>query len=242
MKRITKRRRPAALTKWLRLQNGHNCSYDPDMPSDVRSAILGHLLKEQGWICCYTGLPIRETKAHIEHVYPQQLCRLEGGARTLWGAKRDVDHMNMLAAHPEPGRSCQFGAVYRGNWWDDDLFVHPLRPDCEVRFRYNLNGTVEPVDDDPEGPAGQTITRLNLKDSFLVAQRDAAIDEFLFDDKEPLSPAQLARLEGSIMQRGHDGKHVPFCFVLHQACLELMRRARQQHTRRVAIRREQPRT
>ncbi|MGO8672150.1 MAG: hypothetical protein ACLQVD_12385, partial [Capsulimonadaceae bacterium] len=94
---------------------------------------------------------------------------------------------------------------------------------------------------DPEGngPAAQTIARLNLRDSYLVAHRKAAIEALLFDDTAPLSLAQLKRLQGGIMRKDNHGKYMEFCFVLKQACAELTRKAKREHARREAIHRQQ---
>jgi len=238
MKRITKSRPPAQLSSWLKKQNGKDCDYSR-LQGDDRKAVLEKLISDQGWICCYTGLRITADSSHIEHLYPQTLCRKDDGLRSLHGAKRDVDYKNLLAAHPQPNKSCDFGAVYRGSWWDEILFVHPLRADCESQFRYNLNGGIDSADGKKDGAAEVTINKLNLRDGYLVAQRAAAIDEFLFDDNEPLPPTQIERLASRIMEKDGTGKHRAFCFVLKQASIELLKKAHREHVRREEIHRRQ---
>src|SRR5579871_3276391 len=103
MKRISKSNPPAELTRWLRKQKGLNCTYG-DLPGDVKQALHQKLLKEQGGLCGYTGVRIAEETSHIEHVYPQTLCRIEPGRIELYGAKRDVDYHNVIAAFPKDDR------------------------------------------------------------------------------------------------------------------------------------------
>ena len=241
MKRITKARTPSALTQWMRNQKGINLTYG-DLSGNVKQIVLNSLLKEQGWICCYTGLRINEDGSHIEHLYPQTLCRKEPGQPGLYGAKRDVDYTNLLAAYPAETRKgetgCPYGAVVRKDWYDAQSFVHPLRPDCETQFMYTLDGEIKPADGNPNGPAAMTIEELCLNHGILVQQRKAAIDALLFDDQTPLSKAQLEKINKTIFDRDQNGQFTQFCFVLKQASAELLRKARQEKMRREAIQRQ----
>lgn len=241
MKRIIKGKPPAELTKWLRRQNGLNCTYS-DLPSAVKLALQRKLLKEQGWLCGYTGIRVSEETSHIEHIYPQTRCLAESGIQQLFGAKRDVDYRNVIAAFPKDAKGhalYPFGAISRGHWYDAAQFIHPLRPECAASFVYKLSGEIATADGNPDGPAAKTITHLCLDHDVLNELRRAAIDELLFDEGQPISKAQVQTIQRHIYDKNADGRLYPFCFVLDQACRQLLAQARREKVRREAIQRQQ---
>lgn len=236
MKRIKKGKPPAELTQWLRQSKGMNCTYS-DMPGQVKEILHSKLLSEQGGICGYTGIRIGHENSHIEHLYPQTRCLKDPGSRRLYGAKRDVDHANVIAAFPKSDKDHQrypVGAKSRGDWFDETRFIHPLRPDCAQQFLYLLDGDIAPVDKDPTGPARETITRLHLDHEVLCELRRAAIDELM-----ELSLEQWKRFQKNIYTPDANGNLIEFCFVLDHACTELIRRADRDRKRREAIQRQQ---
>jgi uncharacterized protein (TIGR02646 family) len=240
MKRIVKRKPPRELVRWLRRQKGTNCSYG-DLQGSEKQPLVRKLLREQGSICGYTGIRNTETTCHVEHIYPQTRCRAEPGLPVLWGARRDVDYYNMIAAFPRDEAihaRYPFGARSRGDWYDEVAFIHPLRPDCESQFLYTLDGGIAPSDGDPEGPAARTIGHLRLDHSVLNELRRAAIEEMLFDDGEPISVAKVQIARKHVCAKDAAGDFRPFCFVLEQACRELLASADRERTRRKAIERQ----
>lgn len=228
MKRIIKGNPPASLRKWFTGQHGINCSFG-DMPTAIKDEVKEHLLAEQGRLCCYTGKHVEIESSHIEHLRPQALSRLEGN-------HEDVSYSNMLAAYPkEDSPPCPYGAKRKGDWYSED-FVHPLLPDCEQRFIFNLGGEIAPRDSNDVG-AAETIRRLRLDHEYLSDDRKAAIEELLFTVK--VSEAQVRRLQEQIMQRDSQGRFRAFCFVLEQACAEYIRRLRKRRAKTLAIQRRQ---
>lgn len=228
MKRIIKSKPPASLQRWYRRQHGINCSFK-DMPSDVKESVKKSLLTEQGCLCCYTGKRVDANSSHIEHLKPQALSRRDGD-------HEDVDYNNMLAAYPKGDKPpCPYGAKKRGDWYSED-FVHPLRPDCERRFIFKLDGEIAPRDENDFG-AAETIRRLRLDHEYLTADRKTAIEELLFTDE--VSEAQAKRLQQQIMKRDSKERFIAFCFVLEQACLEYIRRLEKKRARRLAIQQRQ---
>jgi uncharacterized protein (TIGR02646 family) len=229
MKYIHKGVAPRELQDWFNgqpIENGDrlNCSYD-DMPRDVKQAIQQHLLAEQGWLCCYTGIRVDEARSHIEHFKPQCYCERH----------EDIDYTNLLAAYPG-NRPCSFGAKAKGDWYDEHLLVNPLHPACETRFRYNLSGHINPADENDHG-AVETIQRLRLYDESLTQMREQAIDEALFPRNHQLSEAQLRTVIESYCRRSNLGQPFrTFCFVVAQAAQELLRKAERNRIRRQAIR------
>lgn len=91
MKHIIKGNSPSELDSWFRnqpIEDGCriNCGYT-DMPSEVKQVVKQRLLEEQGGLCCYTGLRVKETTSHIEHFKPQSQCE----------SHEDIEYHNLLA-------------------------------------------------------------------------------------------------------------------------------------------------
>jgi uncharacterized protein (TIGR02646 family) len=226
MKRIIKGHPPASLRRWFARQHGINCSFG-DMPTAIKDAVKERLLTEQGYLCCYTGKRVTAQSSHIEHLKPQSLSRRDGD-------NDDVNYNNMLAAYPKEDQPfCPYGARKKGDWYSEE-FVHPLRPDCEQRFVFNLNGEIAPRDNNED--ALETIERLGLDHEYLNGDRKVAIDELLFADE--VSEAQARRLQEEVMQRNSQGQFKAFCFVLEQACREYIRRLEKKRAKRLAIKRQ----
>lgn len=219
MKCISKRDQPQELIAWIRTPNeeqndqfvgwGYN-----DMPTEVRKSVKANLIREQGGLCCYTGLRITMETSHIEHLLPQVRCKNH----------EDTEYQNLLAAYPSSKPytpRCRYGAHAKDDWYDPHLFVHPLREDCEKRFRYNDNGNIKPTRSDDAG-AETTITRLNLNDHELQTMRKEAIYTALFEQE--LSKRQVERLRDAMEQRDSHECFRQFCFVIKQACDRYLKR------------------
>ncbi len=216
MKYIQKQTQPQALIAWVHGKSSNNQSiawgYD-DMPSDVRQAVKAHLIAEQGCLCCYTGRRITSDTAHIEHLKPQALCV----------GHEDTDYKNLLAAYPGTNTRmvCRYGAHAKKDWYDEGLFIHPLRPDCEERLRYNMKGRISASNPSDQG-AVETIKRLCLDHSELTELRAQAIDEALFGPE--LNKSQVQRLMDEVDKRDSEGCFRQFCFVIKQACEKYLKR------------------
>jgi uncharacterized protein (TIGR02646 family) len=236
MKRIEKSSSPKELTQWVKQQPTHkgkkvNCRYG-DLTTEVKTIVKQRLLEDQGYLCCYTGIRISEATSHIEHFKPQSECNKDDENKY-----EDVDYNNLFAAYPDKDYetkygACSYGAHARTNWYDEDLFVSPLSPQCEAVFKFTFKGAIQSV---PDNLAAQTtINRLNLAHDSLTEMRQQAIDEFLFESEISLKKAQ--ELLEKIYDRNMKGQFRPFCFVLQQACEEYIRRGKQKQTRNKAIR------
>jgi uncharacterized protein (TIGR02646 family) len=227
MKYIKKGAPPRELTDWFRHQpivSGQriNCGYDV-MPADVRLAVKQSLLIDQGWICCYTGMRVNHSCAHIEHFKPQVQCE----------DHEDIDYSNLLAAYPGVNMpKCQYGAHQKDNWYDPPNMVTPLHRSCESQFSYKLDGSIT-----PNSQAAQiTITHLRLDNASLTEMRAQAIRRVL--RTRQLSRAQIERVSQSYSVRDHNGQFPIFCFVIQQAAQELLHKADHERVRREESRRQ----
>ena len=136
MRHIQKKNEPQSLTQWrAAYQNDPNFGYDL-IKANLRREIRQALVVEQGGLCAYTGRRIDEASCHIEHPRPQTHC-MNG---------EDASFANMLACVPAPNApGLPYGAHKKGPWPDateEALFVSPLRPGCEERFSFTLNGEI----------------------------------------------------------------------------------------------------
>ena len=221
MKRISKNPSPSEFERWKQAE-GDEVSYRTHS-TDVRRLCLQSLIKEQGGLCCYTGVRIDESKAHIEHLFAQ--CRSHEA-----NTHEDLDYKNMLAAFPRTG-NCTYGAMKKGN---KEITVTPLCSDCESRFTFDLEGTIKCRrigDEDAE----RTIEVLNLNDRALVSRRKAAIDALL--SPETLSKTKVAEVKERMRLRNGKGQLPVFCFVLEQVCdLALQIQERRAQKRQYAAR------
>ena len=66
----------------------------------------------------------------------------------------------------------------KDDWFDEDLLISPLSPDCSEHFRYTGDGYIYPLDD-ADAAAKETIEHLKLDIPLLVANRRSVLDTFL---------------------------------------------------------------
>ena len=143
MRYIQKQHPPRLLTEWIQ-KNKHDINFNYDLLRQDKTAIQSlseALLKEQYYLCAYTGLRLDNSTFHIEHLKPQEYC--ERG--------EDVDYKNLVACYPEPNRPSKllYGAHKKDNWpspEEEKDFVSPLNPVCENKFQFTKDGKIKGVD------------------------------------------------------------------------------------------------
>jgi len=222
MKYINKEQEPETLSFWFNNQmdeegNRLGCDFRKDLPGDVKRDLHDHLLREQGFLCCYTGIlidVIDVNDSHIEHLKPYSLCKRERQCE-------DVSYRNLLAAYPGKDRkNVHFGAHAKEDWYDPVRFVSPLDENCEKQFIFYASGKIAATD--PEDIAAKTtIDKLVLNHDQLKDLRKAAIQEVLFNvDLEESELQEIAN--GSYSVKDEDGKLPSFCFVIEQIAKQLI--------------------
>jgi uncharacterized protein (TIGR02646 family) len=211
MKFVRKGGPPHEYRNWCREVEGTNKEDYREMRRDIKSAVLATLMQEQGDICAYTMKRIDRDTSHIEHVKPESSCRADARGSDLYFA-------NMVACFPRDGmrRAHRYGAQKKDNWWDAVLFVSPLDPACERRFRFNLAGEISATS--TNAAARNTIRVLALDHPALTEERRRAIDEWIYGQggSDPLPKAKAARLRGKVCNRS-DGRFIEFCVALRDA-------------------------
>lgn len=211
MRRITKTNPPLELNTWLEENKEYNHGYKDILGTKAHQMLKEKLLKEQGWLCAYTGKKIENETSHVEHLKPQTTCE-------EW---EDVEYRNVVACFPADGgdTSHGYGAPIKGGWWDEENFISPLADDCERRFKFSWAGHISPNPDD-HAAAKKTIAVLQLDEKSLQLLRKSRIDGFFgFGPRtraKPLSIADAQRALENIDRLDHDGRLREFCFVLKQ--------------------------
>jgi uncharacterized protein (TIGR02646 family) len=214
MRQIRKKAEPRCLTEWRAAhQNDPNFGYEL-INGNLREDIKRSLLGEQGEICAYTGLRIRDDSSHIEHPKPQTYCEPE----------QQVAYTNMLACFPAPNApEVPYGARRKGSWPDPTqahLFVSPLGNKCENRFSFNKRGEIKPSNKS-DSAAAETIRALALDHKLLTDLRKEAIQATLKTREKGLASLDLSRARKRIATldkaEREGGPLEPFCFALKQA-------------------------
>ncbi len=152
---------PNNFTIW---KNSENRTYN-DLRNPIKAELKDALLLEQGNICCYCESRISSNNSHIEHLDPQQNNN-----------GNDLDFNNLLCSCQkqlsagEP-RHCGNSKA------NDSISIHPLQNDCENKFIYKEDGTIEATDNNSK----KTIECLKLDIDKLNALRNSAIEPFIID-------------------------------------------------------------
>lgn len=197
MKYIVKRPEPASFAAWkVAKRHQPDLNYNHlvgALKQDVKEA----LMDEQGYICCYCERRIQNNNAHIEHFRPQSDPETDS-----------LDYSNMLCSCQ---RTLKKGAPrHCGNlksyWYDEELLVSPLDPDCEERFLYHADGRIKAADRH-DASAWETIEHLGLGISKLNDLRAKAIEPFLDED---LSPEELDTFVTAYLKPNRAGKYGEF--------------------------------
>ena len=122
-----------------------------------------------------------------------------------------LDYTNLhCSCQREPSvgepRHCGYA---KGSWFNAELLVSPLAPDCEDRFRFTASGEILPRRDDDAG-AKETIRRLRLDLPKLRALRAAAVN-VLYN----LATTEIRQL----LARDTEGRFLDFHSTIEQVLL-----------------------
>jgi len=163
------------------------------------------LLREQGYICCYCGMRITRESSHIEHLIPQSTPDPD----------LSVEYTNLLAScqrEREPRKPIHCG-VAKDNWYDENLMVSPLKPNCSDFFIYTDDGQILDTDiPEKKAAATETIKRLRLDISKLNNMREEVIKNLLADiDIDELTDEERQKLVQGFEQPDANGQYEEFC-------------------------------
>jgi uncharacterized protein (TIGR02646 family) len=202
MKHIQKSREPDSLTKWKQKLG----SRIPDWKSfakGVKDDVYFSLLQEQGYICCYCGRPIARKQCHIEHYRPKSVYK-----------QLTFEYTNLIASCQGEDEDRPRVPVHCGHkkqaWFDEELMISPLDPNCPDYFKYSGSGEILPTDDpQKQASAKITIQKLALDINKLRKLRRAAIDAVL-QATNGLTGAEIQLLAQAYDKQDSGGRFTPF--------------------------------
>ncbi|KAF3884867.1 MULTISPECIES: retron system putative HNH endonuclease [Nostocales] len=202
MKHIQKSREPDSLTKWKQKLG----SRIPDWKSfskGVKDDVYFSLLQEQGYICCYCGRPISRKQCHIEHYRPKSVYK-----------HLTFEYTNLIASCQGEDEDRPRVPVHCGHkkqaWFDEELMISPLDPNCPDYFKYSGFGEILPTDDpQKQTSAKTTIQKLALDINKLRKLRRAAIDAAL-QATDGLTGEEIQLLVQAYDRQDSSGRFTPF--------------------------------
>ena len=202
MKHFTKRQEPEAFTRWKGEANENwQPTYD-GMPSKVKQTIKESLRSEQGNLCCYCERELSDNDSHIEHFKPQSASDVD-----------PLDYLNLLCccqSRMKKGEPRHCGNL-KEDWYDPDLLISPLAPDCEEHFAFTGDGSIKPSAHN-EAAASETIKKLGLGSAKLNNLRANVIEPFL---DEGLSGDEMAGFVSGYLRRDTAGHFRAFWTTIH---------------------------
>ena len=197
MKHITKYQEPDAFAQWKEEANeSWQPTYD-GMPGGVKQIVKESLRSEQGNICCYCERELSDKDSHIEHFIPQSAQKCD-----------PLNYLNLLCccqSRMKKGEPRHCGSL-KEDWYDSDLLISPLAPDCEEHFVFTGNGFIKPSGY-KEAAASETIKRLGLDIPKLNDLRAKVIEPFLDED---LSGDEMAIFVSDYLSRDTAGQFSAF--------------------------------
>jgi uncharacterized protein (TIGR02646 family) len=213
MRFIPKNPEPARFTAWKQQATPDWQPTWENFQKPEKTDVLVALLQEQGHICCYCGQRISPTLSHIEHLKPRKHFPDE-----------KLSYSNFLASCPgdledEPQvakRLNKFCGHKKSDWYDPNLMVSPLDPNCDQYFQYPDDGQITATEDSANRVAAlETIHRLGLDDDKLSKVREDAIAGLgIADLALDLSADEIRQLIDGLNQPDASGELTPFCFAL----------------------------
>lgn len=176
MKFITKGGEPDKILEW----KSKDKMYQRGKPnwnrlkSELKELLRDSISAEQGYICCYCERRLNTNEMHIEHFKPKDPNKFP---------LNQLDYDNLFCScqlELEKGEPRHCGNS-KGSWFDEDIIISPLEPNCETKFKYTIDGQILPEDKNDIG-ARATIEKLKLDIDKLNKLREKAIEPFLDED------------------------------------------------------------
>ncbi|HPJ89116.1 MAG TPA: TIGR02646 family protein [Thermotogota bacterium] len=176
---IMKRQPPKDYAGWLKKiqrRYGNYPNYD-SIPVELKYELKEQLIGEQRGLCCYCCGRLDGDNYHLEHYYPQTLCKTENKRKLLTDYSNLMISCNGTIGSRKSGNSC---GHHKEDWYDEKHMISPLQKDCEEYFMYAADGTILSRGDKR---ADFMINRLGLNEYKLKeARKNALIAIGYFDE------------------------------------------------------------
>jgi len=210
MKHISKGEEPSFLTVWKK--NDKMCKRgkpnENRLKSQEKKELKRSLIKEHGAICCYCRVRIGPDNSHVEHFRPRN---------NYPELQLEYDSLLCSCQSELEKREPRHCGNAKGSWFDENLTISPLDPECESQFEYLEDGSIRPSDRNDEG-AKQTIAHLALDIEKLNELRKAAMAAALDSWEGESIQEQMAIYS---QRNPADKKFTPFCSVIMNALSSL---------------------
>ena len=181
----------SASTKWK--------SFNRSVKNDTYDAIL----HEQGYICCYCGIRISRKKCHIEHYRPKSKY-----------THLTFDYSNLISScqgedEQRPTKPVHCGHK-KGGWFDEELMISPLDPNCSSYFRYTGAGEILPTQDPQHQEAAETTIKMLALDINKLNKMRRKVVDGVIQATQGLSEKEIKQLAEAYLERDETGSYVPF--------------------------------
>nr|WP_199330696.1 retron system putative HNH endonuclease [Microcoleus sp. FACHB-68] len=193
------------MAKWKARANEDWTPIYKDLRGTPKTELHESLLREQGYICCYCGNSINDKDSHIEHFKPQTTY-----------PDLTLEYTNLLASCQREGKKSEpvHCGPKKAYWYDEQLMISPLEPNCADFFTYSGSGEILPATDpDKQAAAKETIDKLGLDIDKLRAERIQAIEGFLQAIKG-LTDEEIQQFAQAYEKLDVKGKYAPFATVI----------------------------
>ena len=201
MKHIEKGSEPKSLTAYNKKVGANTKwkSFNRSVKNDTYDAIL----HEQGYICCYCGIRISRRKCHIEHYRPKsKYTHLTFAYENLISSCQGEDEKR-------PTKPVHCGHK-KGGWFDEDLMISPLDPNCSQYFKYTGAGEILPTEDPEHQEAAETTIRMLALDINKLNKMRRKVVDGVIQATQGLSEKEIKQLAEAYLERDETGSYAPF--------------------------------
>lgn len=205
MRHFEKKPSPSQFEKWKAVR-GSLATY-ATIPSEIKSIVRESLLDEQNWLCCYCGLSLTRNNVHIEHFRPQSKFK----HLQLEYSNLHVSCMGKLIHQNNDEEYSDFCGHSKKDWFDEELLVSPLDPNCDSYFEYGFDGTIRAANH--HRAAEETIHRLGLNTYLPRRQREEAINA-VFELIDVTDEVQIINMIEYLETPDFSNRLPSFCFVI----------------------------
>ncbi len=201
MKHIEKGSEPKSLTAYNRKVSANTKwkSFNKHVKNDVYQSIL----HEQGYICCYCGIQISRRRCHIEHYRPKSKY-----------THLTFDYSNLISScqgedEKRPTKPVHCGHK-KGGWFDEDLMISPLDPNCSKYFKYTGAGEILPTEDPEHQEAAETTIKMLALDINKLKKMRRKVFDGVIQATEGLSEKEIKQLASAYLERDETNSYAPF--------------------------------
>lgn len=175
---------------------------DLDINYYSRAELKEYIASEQGYICCYCNCEIKEdlSNSNIEHLIPKST------------------NINLTLSYENLALSCRTNETCNQKRGNIELPILPTNPNCELSFRYQLDGKVNPnykENQEEYKPLEKMIEdTLNLNNTSLKLDRKQVIEGYIFDSGNTLSSEDLENIKNKLSEKNKKDdkyKYKEFC-------------------------------